>query len=93
MEAWLRGEEIQYAHHCTGKNPTWRSIKEEPIWDFAQLSYRIKPAPKSIWKLERPSGTPSDGTWDSRDKAVKARDAFYGNDIKVVEYREVIEEE
>ena len=49
MEAFERGEEIEFCHFNIG---IW-SIAISPIWDFERTDYRIKPKPKQVVLIEK----------------------------------------
>jgi hypothetical protein len=35
---------------------TWTELYAEPLWNFAQHDYRIKPEPRSLWIVRFKSG-------------------------------------
>lgn len=51
MQAHLDGKQIQM-YNCS----EWSDISD-PIWNFPEIEYRIKPKPMEVWVLTNGEGT------------------------------------
>ncbi len=51
MQAFADGKTIEYRNALE----RWEPIKD-PLWNWTNFDYRIKPEPKVIWVNEYPSG-------------------------------------
>lgn len=91
MQAFVDGATIQFLYH-SNTGTEWRNVPEhkEPMWDFAFINYRIKPAdPRTIYTNEYHDGAMF--LYEDRGEAIRAR-APNGKTTKWVEALESNEE-
>lgn len=58
-----------------------------PIWDFNEFDYRIKPEPRSLWRVNHENGNPA-GVFDDECQAKAYSSSLSGATIH--EYKEVL---
>lgn len=46
IQAYIDGKTIQYMQYSAGK---WRDIKDQPMFNFSQNYYRVKPVPRTFY--------------------------------------------
>jgi hypothetical protein len=87
MQAFVDGKTVQCSEPEGEAGYGWRAEKE-PLWQWDNFRYRVKPEPKEIWVNEYSDGRKY--SYDCRDNAISG--AGKTPSRKAVRYREVIEE-
>lgn len=58
-----------------------------PIWDFNEFDYRIKPEPRSLWEIRNSNGR-HDSAWADKSDAEMRASLF--THYTITEYKEVL---
>ena len=66
---------------------TWTPVSGNPLWNFAAHDYRVKPEPRSLWRVEHENGN-SAGTFDDEYQAKIYCSSLSGAIIR--QYKEVL---
>lgn len=48
INAYLNGEKIQFRHRRDADWTDWHN-HSEPVWNFEENNYRVKPVPRELW--------------------------------------------
>ena len=86
IQAHKDGRFIQVKHVVDGIGDSWNDA-DSPRWDFKNFDYRIKPEPRSLWRVEHKNGN-SAGTFDDEYQAQIYCSSL--SDATIHEYKEVL---
>ena len=48
MQAYERGEQIEFRMKTIPENDEWDTMTQEPEWNWSDFDYRVKPKPKYV---------------------------------------------
>ena len=86
IQAHKDGRFIQVKHVVDGIGDSWTDA-DSPKWNFKELNYRIKPEPRSLWRVEHENGNQA-GTFDDEYQAKIYCSSLSGATIH--QYKEVL---
>ncbi len=49
VTAHLEGKKIQHRRIDAGSDAEWKDCKDDPLWNFSYIDYRVKPEPQIFY--------------------------------------------
>lgn len=89
MQAYVDGEEIEYKD----SSGAWRAVNGEPLWNFCECEYRVKPKPLECYLVVDNLGSMAAFSSDAPAHAFIARasDCQGLEGARIIKMREVTE--